>query len=792
MSGHGRGERLRVRVPPAALAVALGAAVGAALPAPTLDDLGRERVLQILEGPHAAQRVLLLSVSAAEVRDGTCATELGSLLHRGGARGALLLSPMDVLCRPGAHSGLIVSPLPASAQPSGAVGAPNGIAASEADASLGELGISPAPWVRRSAPGAVPSMRMTDLRSGRLDTRLVSDRVVVVGLGGDGPGDGTSREAKAAATVDGLLDGGARAATPRWVAIALGGALGAWMSIALRRFGAARMVLALALAWLVLLLSQLALASLFARSLLPLGTLLLASGTSIAALFVPRWLRSRRSVRRAHQLIDRAALFRARGLDDLKGAEFFLRVASLAKQCHPAEVVLVAELPAHKWHLRFWSGENLIRERRRDVRRTPYCDEHGVPRIRVVRKYLDLPDMPVLVVPLIALGEIEGYVFLCGEQAEAAHAAEPRKAEVMANELALLLRRRRLQASDEDAGLAPSDGARDGSMSAGLARAAGVILEDIDLFGAVLRDAPVGVLYADSFGHVRLVGREVASWLESFGAPLPSGSDPWLAPGALTLVQVIGAMTGAPPADSARWITELMAKPEGIELSVVTPEANGSRPVKLLARALRKHAAGVDVITGYVATVVAQGDTTPVAVAANVIPFAAVDPLVAFPLAETCATTIHAAARAAGRSIEMVPCRTSAFAIGHKAALFGALSAFLADAAASAPADRKPIVSVREKSLRTELALVDLHLGVPRAALDRVLAAPDLPPPGLESLGRLVHAVEESHGTVRLRAETGWGVSVIISLLRARPTLVSQPTQGATVIQLKSKPPRAS
>ena len=124
------------------------------------------------------------------------------------------------------------------------------------------------------------------------------------------------------------------------------------------------------------------------------------------------------------------------------------KIASLAEQWHPANVVLVAQLPARQWHLKFWNygsaGEELIDERRRDIRRTPYCDEQGVPTIRVVRNYLVMKEMPVLVVPLMALGEIEGYVFLCGDRAETAHRSDPSIAARLSTELGLIMRRRRL------------------------------------------------------------------------------------------------------------------------------------------------------------------------------------------------------------------------------------------------------------------------------------------------------------------------------------------------------------
>ncbi|WP_437830381.1 hypothetical protein [Sorangium sp. So ce1153] len=62
-----------------------------------------------------------------------------------------------------------------------------------------------------------------------------------------------------------------------------------------------------------------------------------------------------RAVDRAAEHIQRAALFRTQGVHTLPDEEFWPRVARLAEQAHPADLVLVAELPAGSWHLRFWN-----------------------------------------------------------------------------------------------------------------------------------------------------------------------------------------------------------------------------------------------------------------------------------------------------------------------------------------------------------------------------------------------------------------------------------------------------
>jgi hypothetical protein len=68
---------------------------------------------------------------------------------------------------------------------------------------------------------------------------------------------------------------------------------------------------------------------------------------------------------------------------------------------------------------------------------------------------------------------------------------------------------------------------------------------------------------------------------------------------------------------------------------------------------------------------------------------------------------------------------------------------------------------------------------LPESALERVLVAPTAAPAGLESLGRLVLAAEDSHGQAEIRTNDGWGITLVITLLRAHPRLrVEAPETG--------------
>ncbi|MEO8179263.1 MAG: hypothetical protein ABI895_10560, partial [Deltaproteobacteria bacterium] len=505
-------------------------------------------------------------------------------------------------------------------------------------------------------------------------------------------------------------------------------------------------------------------------AILPLASLLLAWLCGAAALVVPELVRERRALLRANELIERAALSRVRGLDQLDDAEFHGKIGSLAEQWHPANLVLVAQLPARKWHLRFWNygsaGEELIQEKRRDIRRTPYCDEQGVPAIRVVRNYLVMKEMPVLVVPLMALGEIEGYVFLCGDRAESAHKADPSTAARLSVELGLLMRRRRLgRASLTELSVdAPLTSKGGGELASG----AQVVNDEMELLDAMVRDAPVGLMLADSFGHVRMLSREFASWLGVFGATLPALRDDALVPaGALTLASVLERLLGASPEVASQRLAELVSSREALRLPVTAPLAQGGEALVLRCRALRKTALSVDHVTGFVATLAPAEGTSRQNGAAPVISLN-VEELAAFPLASVVRDAIAGANRTLKRQVLLEPSMTSAHCIGKRAQLTAALRAFLTDSAMQ----ESPVLVLRERQRDLELIIHDLELGVPAGALDRVMNAPHHPPAGLEALGRLILAVEDSHGSMRVVSGRGWGSRLIMRLHRARSVVM--------------------
>ncbi|MGK4001770.1 hypothetical protein WMF31_04030 [Sorangium sp. So ce1036] len=776
---------------PDVLSIVAGALLAAVTPFERFDYIARGLTASALADGAPSTQVLLVTAAPDALRDGLCARSLPGLLERGRARGALLVPPADAFCGDGAAAAVPVARMPPALLRLSA-GEVVGFASPAGDAraaDLGALGVTAAPWVLKKAPQSVPAVSLSALAEGQVPATTLEGRVAVVGVGAGGVAPqevATSALPPAkgvAAVLGGLLDGGRRASAPTWVASAFVLLAGGFVWLARRRYGSVVATTAVFLATFALALGQSLLAARAEASLLPLPSTLFGLAVAFAGVMITRGLGVQRAVGRAAELLQRAALFRMQGVHALPDEEFWPRMARLAQQAHPADLVLIAELPPGSFHLRFWNdqanGESLVAERRHDVRRPPYSSEQGVPAIRVARRFLSRQDMPAVVVPLIAFGEIEGYVFFCGAVAESTFAREPERAENVGRELALLLRRKRLARTAERGGGLPAAGEAKGSHEPAdhLVEGARVALDDLQVFGSMLRSAPVGLLYADAFGDVRFVAPEFARWLRAREVAVPPESaSAALPPGSLTLGDVLGATATDSAAVS---LSSVMASDGGIELSVAAPE-----PAVLSLRPLRRESDGSSWIAGYVAALIpAKPAASP---SANVRPLAArdaTDPLCAFQLADLVTDAVASAARATGRAVRLEPIRGATHALGHRGELAQALEGFLTDVASRGLPGHGPVVSVREASQGVQISILDVGfgLGLPESALQRVLTAPGAAPAGLEPLGRLILAVEDSHGHAELRTNDGWGITLTVTLLRAHPRV-------ATAVQESGKP----
>lgn len=792
-------SRLSARAKLETLAILVGGVFAAVAPFSGADEEMRELTLRAIAGRSPSSHVLVVHASPEDLRDGACSRALSELVEKGHARGALIVPPLDVFCRPNkgeSRPDAPILPLPAAIPRLSARGTVLGFEAPKADLpdgpALMTLGVAEARWVVPAPFESVPTVALADVAAGRTPLSIANGRVVVASL--DSPfepsitgasGAGASMGTQVGATLGGLLEGGTRKDAPRF-ASALLGALLVLIVTLVRRVGSIRAALiALAVCVVATLIGQGAAAAAFERALVPTASVIGAviAGAIVAlSLDLSGW---KRAVTRTTDLLGREGIFRR--VQTEPDAQFWPRMGKLAARLFPADFVLVAELPPGAWHLRFWDdgdvGEHLIAERRRDVRRRPYCNDQGVAAPHVAVDFLKNPGEVTVVVPLIALGEMEGFLFFCGQKAEAAFSKSPERLERLARELALIARRRRVASLGVEGEAVVSSGSKllDVPMppSERLVQRADGAAKELASFGEVLRSSPVGLLYADALGDVRLTSRELARWLSSRGVPVPPESpDGALPQGSIHLTQIIVAISGCTNDEATASLSEVLQSEAGIHCK---SQPGASPAFVLTIRALRQKADGFSSIVGYVAAIVEQPEEKPTNVR-SLATAPTLDPLGSFPLSEVIAQAASGTSRATGRQVKVEPMRGAGQVIGHRAALERAFEAFMIDAAGQSPSAQPPVVSVRETNTAVELSILDwsLGFGLPESALQRVLIAPGAAPAGLEALGRLIMAVEDSHGAVQIRSEDGWGLTLVVSLLRARPRVKMAPMGEAS------------
>ncbi len=787
-------SRLSSRARLEASAILVAGITAAIAPLRGADDEARELTLRAIAGRNPSSHVLVVHASPETLGEGVCLRALSELVVDGHARGVLIVPPLDAFCRPqkdtnarttlrGAASPnadpASIQALPAGLVRLGARGTALGFEAPPTDRPvLAALGIKEAPWIVPAPTESVPKVALADVAAGRTPLSVAAGRVVIAAL--DSPFEVRITGASApeasmgthvASALGGLLDGGARREAPRWLA-ALVASLAVVILAFVRRIASIRAALiALGVCVVSTIVGQGILAASMERGLLPAASLvggILAGAVLAFSLDLSGW---RRAVTRTSDLLGREGIFRR--VQTESDAVFWPRLGRLAGRLFPADFVLAAELPPTEWHLKFWDdgdvGEHLIAERRRDVRRRPFLNEQGVAAPHVVTDFLKNPGEPTLIVPLIALGETEGFLVFCGSKAEAAYARTPERLERLAREMALIARRRRLGSVGDgepmsgskllDAPLPPSER---------LVQRADIAAKDLATFGEVLRASPVGLLYADALGDVRLASRELGRWLSARGVSVPpESSDGALPAGSIQLSQVLVALTGCTHEEASASMADVLQSDAGI----TGRSQPGTSPAFVLTiKAMRQKADGFTSIVGYVAAVVEQPEDKPTNVR-SLSTAPTLDPLGAFPLSEVIAQAVTGTLRATGRQVKIEPMRGMGHVIGHRGALERSLEAFMIEAAGQSPSAQPPVISVRETSTAVELSILDwsLGFGLPESALQRVLIAPGAAPPGLEVLGRLIMAIEDSHGAVQVRSEDGWGLTLVVTLLRAKP-----------------------
>ena len=767
-------------VPLELLALGLSTLLIAISPLGGVDHWFYAHLLRMTGKSAPTTRVVVVLVDAEHIRGNDCSRALPELAARGKAESALLLPPLDELC---ARSGRITR-LTENELRRDADGRVIGFSPLEPKA----VPLESARWVAPRPWASVPEVSAGDLDGGRVSTALLAGKVVLFGLehpplrrrdAAVGP-----LSAETGAALGAALEDRPRRVAPTLVAVLAGGLILAEIAFRRRKPGHR-----LAPSWLVPATAlALAVETLFAAFgfgyLLPLPSLGVIASLFVGLTALPALVAAQRARVGASRVLGEAQSLAAHAAY-LSDQDFWTRMVRRVEQTHAADGVLVAELPPFSWRLRVWPNgdlnESIIKERRRDVRRTPFVDDAGSRRAHIVDGFLVMSGTPCVFAPLEASGELEGYLILIGKPAAHAFVERPQATERLADEVALLIRNRRLERTRADAWRRPAGMLVENpaKWSENLLDQARSATEGLELLQELFRAAPVGLLYADAFGDVRLLGRELTEQLKIFGVSLPDASSAGsIPPGRLTLAKLLSDVSrlSGRAAPNFSDIT-----PQGISLELTL---ESGQLLELLLQRLEVNGEP----SGFLATLIAIDRSADAGAAPEGIQRMPErgDPLTVFSLAELVSETVDAIARDIQVKLRFQTPRETGHVIGHRRELGDALAAFLVDVARSAPSSAGPVLTLRERGQWVELSLIDLKLGVPESAMQRTVVAPSVPPPGLEPLARFVRAIEESHGRVRVKGEESWGVKLTIGLVRARPRV--QPTALGRILRFSDAP----
>src|SRR5262249_46250585 len=138
----------------------------------------------------------------------------------------------------------------------------------------------------------------------------------------------------------------------------------------------------------------------------------------------------------------------------------------------------------------------------------------------LVEGFLPLPadEGTVVAVPLGSGGRVVGAVILIGAEARASLSEAPENTSRLARELSLLVAARRAHATAEQ----PLADRSEVALRA-LSDVAALGADDRDRFAAILERAPVGILFADGLGDVRVLGGLFTEVLGLLGVKLAAG-----------------------------------------------------------------------------------------------------------------------------------------------------------------------------------------------------------------------------------------------------------------------------
>lgn len=763
------------------LSVAAGAVVVVVAPFRSFDDVWREAVLQGASIHEPARGVVVLEVAPTLARANNCGQVVTEMLTVGGARAGLVLEPLTAVCHGildgGDEESELAPPLSSLSDDvfrRGRGGQLVGLspAARRSDLVVA-LKFTPNPWIASRVAEAVPVLTLESAAGQSSGPATLEGRIAVVALDKSSTPGGLSARS-IAALLGAASEDPRRRLAPPWalalLALAINGAL-----VSVQRRSEARGRLRRSVLVSLGALGVVGAADWLAMGwLLPLPSLVFGVIATTTGLAVPRRLVEAREARDAKRVLRDAGRMVNAGASTSDDADFWKRLARTATQAHPADDVVVAELPAFSWRLKFWSngetGDDLIRERRRDIRRTPYCNSQGVPEASVVHDYLVMKGTPAVLVPMIVTGEVEGFLMLVGQPAVDEFRANPNLSDGLARDLGQLIRNRRVASMEQEAFQSPAGLSHvpvtGGRVVLDQARAA---MAELRLLGAMVQDAPIGLFYVDSFGDVRILGRAVTRWLPDFGLDIPAqGVNGSLDPGSLSLKRLLGAFARkanvVPPP-----FTEIGEA--GYSLEVPVPVKAGRRIKSIDVRVVQLKTMSTEV-DGFVGSLAESAIRTQSTAPYPSIMAQTVASLQVFSLSKMVTSVVGDAAHRTGGKVRLQTPRDDAFVVAHRAELQTALLEFLVEAALRVGKSKGPVVAIGLGEQRVELTILDLRLDAPTPALERTLMAPSNPPPGLDSLAELVRAVENGHGEVDLRTEKVWGTVLVASLIRARPRVV--------------------
>lgn len=780
MSGPARQQNIVRRILRSrALAALIGVSATALVWWTPLSTLWTRWVVSLNVSTQPSARSAELTLSSSTVTSGHCAEDIVRGLIQANARVGLLLEPVVSLCPIDGANELDSEAAPPIENIPDALFESKardgeGLNPAHVTPLLRTLGLRTSGWIRPRDPHAIARTSLERLSAGDVDAALLSGRVVFVTLETGGVERSVDVERRLTQLSSALELDTLHPLDVRWLLLA--SALLCGVLIAVRRFEPDQRLRRYGVLFGTTVASTALVGFSFTRGqLVQVPALGLGLVVCWLVLELPRLIAERKADRSASSLLKKASrLLEMRAPEYLDDAEFWQSLARKASQAHPADDILVAELPPFSWRLKFWPNgdvdESIIKERRRDIRRTPYSNLQGVPVASITDGYLMMKGVPALLVPIMHSGEVEGYLLMVGQSAADYFVDKPMVSQELAQDLASLIKNRRvMQQGDGGAQQVrrnSSAGAAEQMLSA--ARAA---LTELQLMSTLVQNSPVGLCYADPFGDVRIMGKPWLKWLPRLGLEVPiSATQNTLKPRQLPLRELMQSLMrqmGKP----APLLSGIGSNGFSVDIPLGRAETPEIRSLRLRVTPLGDPN-DENSVRGFLASLTelssATSSTSSSTQMQAIVPLGG-DPLVVFSLARLLQRIVSTLSG----TVKLQTPREPAHVVGHRTELKEALEGFLVGAATDGGKSGGPVVSVKEHPDRIEVRILDLKLGVPSAALQRAVLAPSAPPPGLNHLGALIRAVENSHGHAELRTDGSWGVELELSLVRARPRMES-------------------